>query len=413
MSNAPTALSARAKPRLLGRASAAEHTLRQLLHGVQHGAFVLQDPDGSRQTFGHGDVVATLVVHDRAMFKQCLSGGDIGLAEAFIQGRWACDDLPALLALLMKNRDALDRAVYGSWVGSLLYRLRHVFRRNSKRGSRRNIVAHYDLGNAFYARWLDATMNYSSAWFQGDLGRPMAEAQHAKIDRALDETRVRPGTRLLEIGCGWGSLAERAAQRGAHVVGVTLSDEQLRWGQARLQDAGLGNLATLQLKDYRDLGAHIGFEPYDAVVSIEMVEAVGQAYWSTYFDTVARCLKRDGRACIQSITLRDDLFARYVKSTDFIQQYVFPGGMLPSDSAFRQAARQAGLVVEQALDFGADYAETLRRWRASFLAEAPTIRGQGFGDDFMRLWDFYLAYCQAAFETGNTSVTQFTLRHAP
>jgi cyclopropane-fatty-acyl-phospholipid synthase len=249
-------------------------------------------------------------------------------------------------------------------------------------------------------------MNYSSAWFAGAPEQPLPQAQQAKVARALGECRVAPGQRLLEIGCGWGALAEQAARDGVAVTGVTLSDEQLAYARDRLQRAGLA--ADLRLQDYRD----IADEPFDAIVSIEMFEAVGREYWRGFFDTVRNKLKPGGRACIQSITIRDDLFERYVAGTDFIQQYIFPGGLLPSPSEFRKAARAAGLEVENEIAFGADYAETLKRWRARFLAEEPRVRALGFDTRFVRLWEFYLAYCEAAFAGGNTDVMQFTLRRA-
>ncbi len=351
-------------------------------------------------------------VQDDAVYARVLASGDIGLAEAYLAREWTSPDLVVLLELMMRNREVLERAIYGRWWGGLVHRLVHALHRNSRAGSRKNIEAHYDLGNAFYRLWLDPTMNYSSAWFGGDATRSLPEAQNAKVDRALDEAGVRAGSRVLEIGCGWAALAERAARRGAHLDGVTLSAEQLAWGQRRLQDAGLQPLASLHLRDYRDVGREEGFVPYDAVVSIEMFEAVGREYWAGYFQTLKRCLAPQGRACVQSITIRDDLFERYLRSTDFIQRYVFPGGLLPCASAFRAEAAKAGLVVERELAFGADYARTLHLWRAAFLEALPQVRALGYDETFVRLWDFYLAYCEAAFNTGNTDVRQFTLRHA-
>jgi cyclopropane-fatty-acyl-phospholipid synthase len=226
------------------------------------------------------------------------------------------------------------------------------------------------------------------------------------VRRALDECRVQPGQRVLEIGCGWGGLAEYAARHhGAHVTGVTLSTEQLAFAQNRLRDQGLDSRADLRLQDYRDLADG----PYDAVASIEMFEAVGRQYWPGFFAKLHELLKPGGRACIQSITIRDDLFDRYVDSTDFIQQYIFPGGLLPSPTAFREQAERAGLRIVNELRFGLDYAETLRRWRVRFLAQEAAVRRLRFDSRFMRIWEFYLAYCEAAFATGNTDVMQFTL----
>jgi cyclopropane-fatty-acyl-phospholipid synthase len=249
-------------------------------------------------------------------------------------------------------------------------------------------------------------MNYSSAWFEGDHTQDMAEAQKAKVRRALRMVNAKPGDRVLEIGCGWGALAEAATTEfGAHITGVTLSTEQLAFANARMQSHGVQQRADLRLQDYRD----ISDGPYDAVCSIEMIEAVGQEYWPTYFQTIARMLKPGGRACIQSITIDDALFERYVHSTDFIQQYIFPGGCLPSPSEFRKQAQAVGLQVVDELNFGPDYAETLRRWREAFMAQLQTVRTLKFDDRFIRLWEFYLAYCEAAFDEANIDVIQFTL----
>jgi len=297
--------------------------------------------------------------------------------------------------------------IYGSWWGSLLGRVRHWLNRNSRSGSRKNIHAHYDLGNAFYRLWLDDTMNYSSGWFDGRFEQPLAQAQMAKVRRALQECQVKAGDRVLEIGCGWGAVAEEATARiGAQLVGVTLSTEQLAFAQERMLRVAGPSSADLRLQDYRD----VADGPFDAVVSIEMFEAVGREFWPSYFETVHRQLKPGAKACIQTITIADDLFERYVKSTDFIQQYIFPGGMLPSPQVFREHARRAGLVVEAEMAFGRDYAETLRRWRQAFLAQEAQVRALGFDQRFLRIWEFYLAYCEAAFDTGNTDVMQFTLR---
>jgi cyclopropane-fatty-acyl-phospholipid synthase len=338
-----------------------------------------------------------------------LRSGDIGFAETFIAGDWAANDLVALLQLCIANREAMDSVVYGTWWGNLIHRVRHLFNRNSRTGSKRNIHAHYDLGNPFYKLWLDESMTYSSAWFDGDLLQDTASAQQAKMRRALAECQVQPGQHVLEIGCGWGGLAECAVRDfGARVTGVTLSAEQLAFGQQRLAAAGFAGQATLRFQDYRD----IADGPFDAIVSIEMFEAVGREYWAGYFKTLHDQLKPGGRACIQSITIADALFDRYVAGTDFIQQYIFPGGLLPCPRAFREEAARAGLQVERELAFGADYAETLRRWRQDFLHQDTQVRGLGFDTRFMHTWEFYLAYCEAAFASGNTDVMQFTLRRA-
>ncbi len=389
-------------------APAAARAVFRLLQGLKHGSLDVQMPDGSSAHFGmrsQDGPRAAIRLRNWNACAAALRSGDIGFAESYIAGDWTTPDLTALLKLFIANRDDVESIVYGSWWGSLLYRVKHLFNRNSKSGSKKNIHAHYDLGNEFYRLWLDPTMNYSSAWFEGDFAKPMPDAQHAKVRRALREAGVKQGDRVLEIGCGWGALAECAAREfGATVTGVTLSREQLEWGQKRLADAGLSG--ELRFQDYRD----IADGPFDAIASIEMFEAVGREYWPSFFATVHQQLKPGGKACIQSITIAEQYFERYVKSTDFIQQYIFPGGLLPNDREFRRAAARAGLVVERAFAFGPDYAETLRRWRADFLARVEPVRRLGFDPAFVRTWDFYLAYCEAAFDTGDTNVVQYTLR---
>ena len=340
-----------------------------------------------------------------------LKSGDIGFAESFIAGDWSTPNLTELLKVFSANRQEVDAMIFGTWFGRFLYRVKHLLHHNSRANSRKNIHAHYDLGNAFYSLWLDDSMNYSSAWFEGDLSRPLPAAQNAKVRRALDMAGVKPGDRVLEIGCGWGALAEQATvSRGASVVGVTLSTEQLAFANARMQGLGVstghGKRADLRLQDYRD----IKDEPFDAICSIEMVEAVGQAYWPEYFSSVSRLLKPGGRACVQSIVIDDALFDRYVASTDFIQQYIFPGGCLPCPREFRRQAKAAGLEVVDEFAFGADYAETLRRWRDAFLARKAEVVTLGFDERFLRIWEFYLAYCEAAFDTGDINLVQYTLQ---
>jgi cyclopropane-fatty-acyl-phospholipid synthase len=397
-------------------APAAAHIIFHLLQKIVHGALDVQLPDGCLIQFRapeknepHTADRALIRLHNWNLCHAALRSGDIGFAETFIAGDWTTPDLPTLLRFLIANRNAIDTCIYGTWWGSLWYRIRHGFHRNTRKGSQKNIHAHYDLGNAFYRLWLDPTMHYSSAWFEGQNPSKvdLVEAQNAKVRRALTECGIQAGQRLLEIGCGWGGLAETAVREfDAKVTGVTLSHEQWVWACDRLQAAGLS--ADLRKQDYRDI--HDG--PYDAIVSIEMFEAVGRAYWPQFFKTLGHQLKTGGRACIQSITIRDDLFERYTKSTDFIQQYIFPGGLLPSVSAFHEAAKKEGLKIIRQLEFGLDYAETLRRWRQRFLKADQMVRQQGFDHRFMRIWDFYLSYCEAAFDKGNTSVWQFTLCHA-
>jgi cyclopropane-fatty-acyl-phospholipid synthase len=392
----------------LQSAPMAARRVLQLLEKIEHGTLTVQFPDRSSKVYGNGSLPhAALSLSNWNVFAASMKSGDIGFAETYIAGDWRTPSLSDLLRVMIQNRRAVEDLIYGSWLGRMVYRVRHLLNRNHKANSRKNIHAHYDLGNAFYELWLDDTMNYSSALFEGDFSLSMQEAQRAKVRRALQATDVAQGSRVLEIGCGWGALAEMATvDMGAHVTGVTLSTEQLAFAKARMKWNGKEDQADLRLQDYRD----IDDGPYDAVCAIEMVEAVGQEYWPTYFQTVSKLLKPGGKACIQSIVIDDALFDRYVKSTDFIQQYIFPGGCLPSPSEFRRQARLAGLEVIDELKFGPDYAETLRRWRHAFMAQESQVLTLGFDTQFLRTWEFYLAYCEAAFDETNTDVIQFTLQ---
>ena len=388
---------------------AAARTVLKLLQRLAHGSLAVQLPDGSMQFFGtHGaQPHAALRLNNWSACSAALKSGDIGFAESYIAGDWATPNLTELLRVLVANRKQVEDVVYGSWAGRLLYRLKHLLNRNTKANSQKNIHAHYDLGNAFYALWLDDTMNYSSALFAGDLSQTMQQAQHAKVRRALSMAGVTPGSRVLEIGCGWGALAEMATTEfGACVTGVTLSTEQLAFAQARMARLGTANSAYLRLQDYRD----ISDAPFDAICSIEMVEAVGREYWPTYFQALHKLLKPGGRACVQSIVIDDALFDRYLTSTDFIQQYIFPGGCLPCPREFRAQAQAAGFDVVDEFAFGHDYAETLRRWRETFMHEKQQVLANGFDERFIRIWEFYLAYCEAAFAENNTDVVQYTLQ---
>ena len=404
---APRAASALAPARLPANIPASARTALRLLARLQHGALTVQLPDGSVQHFGPGGgTVAAITLKNWNVFAAALKSGDIGFAESYIAGDWTTPHLTDLLKLFIANRQQVEGVIYGTWAGRLLYRIKHLLNRNTRANSQKNIHAHYDLGNAFYALWLDETMNYSSAWFEGRLDGDLSAAQHAKVRRALTLAGVAPGSRVLEIGCGWGALAEMATTEfGATLTGVTLSTEQLDFARQRMARLGVGSQADLRLQDYRD----IQDGPYDAICSIEMIEAVGQEYWPTYFQSVQRLLKPGGRACIQSIVIDDALFDRYTRSTDFIQQYIFPGGCLPCPREFRRQAQAAGLRVVDELAFGLDYAETLRRWHERFVAQRTHILQQGFDQRFLHIWEFYLAYCEAAFTMGNINLVQYTL----
>jgi cyclopropane-fatty-acyl-phospholipid synthase len=392
-------------------APAAARTCLRLLQKLQHGTLILHCPDGTVLRYGRPEdthpLTASLHVHHWRVCASALKSGDIGFAESYIAGDWSTPNLTNLLRVFIANRREVEDMVYGTWLGRMAYRIKHLLNRNTKANSQKNIHAHYDLGNRFYQLWLDSTMNYSSAWFEADYSQSLPAAQHAKVRRALRMVQLKPGDQLLEIGCGWGALVEKATlEFGAQVTGVTLSTEQLAFAQQRMAHLGLGAQTQLRLQDYRD----IQDASFDAICSIEMLEAVGQSYWPTYFQTVARLLKPGGLACVQSIVIDDALFARYVDSTDFIQQYIFPGGCLPCPAEFKRQAQAAGLQVVDEFAFGKDYAETCRRWRSDFAAQRAQVLAQGFDERFIRIWEFYLAYCEAAFEETNIDVVQYTLR---
>ncbi len=372
----------------------------EVLEGLQGDFLEIAMPDGNNYRFGQGPSGVVLHVRDEAVFRKVLARGDIGLAEAYLDGDWDTTDLSRLLTLLAQNHERLRSVVYGRWFHLLTARLRHWLNRNSRSGSKRNIMAHYDLGNEFYSLWLDPSMTYSSALYRWEGKDDLINAQQSKYRRILQRLQAKPGQRVLEVGCGWGGFAELAQRQGLAVTGLSLSPTQLAWARARVPEA------DLRLQDYRDT-----CEPFDHVVSIEMFEAVGERWWPAYFKTVARALKPDGRAMIQTITIRDELFSIYRRSTDFIQQYIFPGGMLPSCVAFRREAARAGLVVSDEYAFGEDYARTLSEWRQSFERHWPRIAALGFDEKFRRMWRFYLSYSEAGFRSGNIDVVQFEIRH--
>jgi len=378
----------------------------KLLKRLTHGSLKLVDPQGSSLHFGQTSTSlhAELHIHDWRAAGLILRQGDVGFAESLRRGWVDSPNLLALFTLAMRN-EQVSEAVDGHWWALVLKKLSHwVLKDNSRRGSRRNILSHYDVGNSFYRLWLDPSMTYSSAWFEGDLTRTLQTAQDAKYDRILNQLQATPGQTVLEVGCGWGGFAERAARRGLNVVGITLSDAQLEWGKQRMSDAGLQQQVDLRLQDYRDVP-----ERFDHIVSIEMFEAVGLLHWPSYFQMLARCLKSGGRAVVQTIDIVDQRFDAYRRGTDFIQQFIFPGGMLPSPTRFKKDCETAGLQVHETLSFGLDYAETLKRWAQQFEQAISAIREQGYDDAFIRIWRMYLAYCEAGFREQRTDVKQWTL----
>ena len=389
-------------------------TLLSLLSQLSSGHLKMVLPDGNIREFGHksDSLHAEIQILDWSVFKQVLSHGDIGFAESYIRGEWNTPDLKAILELAIRNRTILEKAIYGSWYGSILYRIRHWLRDNSKTGSRKNIHAHYDLGNAFYTLWLDPTMSYSSAWFSEGEKQSLADAQRAKISRILQSLNTKPGDHILEIGCGWGGVMEEALRSNTAITGLTLSTEQKAFAEDRLKkvqsQVEYSKPFEVRLQDYRDCQ-----EQFDGIASVEMFEAVGEKHWPEYFQTIAKCLKPSSKACIQTIVIAEELFERYRHNTDFIQQYVFPGGMLPSRMSFKESAAKAGLQIEGEFAFGADYAKTLCLWRDNFNQKLDEVHSLGFDEAFIRLWNFYLMYCAAGFAERNIDVVQFTLSHQP
>ncbi len=386
----------------------------KLLESLQAGRLEITLPDATKKVFvgkTRSDcLMAQITIHDLQAIETAVARGDIGFGEGYMQGLWSTPCLTTLLRLFAANRTATERLIFGQWWATLWDQLQHLLRANRKSQARKNIAAHYDLGNDFYSLFLDPTMTYSSALFdrQADDENEidLQAGQLRKIDRAIEQMgvdRLGAQARFLEVGCGWGGLANRLLERTqASYVGLTLSPEQQKWARNVL--ARHGSRADVRLQDYRDI-----HEQFDGIVSIEMFEAVGETYWDTYFNAIAKNLKPSGRAVIQTITIDEGLFKRYRKSTDFIQQYIFPGGMLPSPSEFERRAKAQGLMVADVFYFGQDYAKTLALWAKNFNSKQGVVQSQGFSAEFCRMWQFYLSYCEAGFAENNINVAQFTL----
>lgn len=381
----------------------------RLLSTVQAGRLELRLPDGSRQV-AQGERAgpsASIEIHRWRALARLAGAGDIGLASAYRDGDWSSDDLVALLEFGLANESAWASTLAGSRLARMFARVLHRRHDNTRRGSRRNIAFHYDLGNAFYRQWLDADLIYSSALYRGD-ETSLEAAQAAKLERIVELLQVDTldaSSSTLEIGCGWGALALALARRQpGRVTGLTLSTEQLAHARERVREAGVDARVDLRLQDYRDVeGRH------DRIVSIEMLEAVGEAWWPTYFDTLRERLKPGGRAVIQVITIADSQFESYRRGADFIQRFIFPGGMLPSPGALRAQIDRAGLALAGAETFGESYARTLVEWRRRFEAAWPSIAPLGFDESFRRLWRYYLCYCEAGFHAGRVDVGLYVI----
>lgn len=388
----------------------APDNLRLALKGLgrlKYGRLSLTFPHGSQWIINgarpgpHGEAI----IHDWNALRRVLSSGDIGLADAYIAGEIDTPDLTAFLSVCSVNFDAIRHLAVGraltQWFNTLKHRL---INKNSRAGSRRNILAHYDLGNSFYELWLDPSMTYSSALF-AEPGASLEDAQLEKYRRIARQIGAAPGKHILEIGSGWGGFAQVAAKEfGAKVTSLTISKAQHVYANERMRKAGLAQQVEIRMQDYRDVDG-----AFDGVASIEMFEAVGEEYWPAYFGKIAEILKPDGKAALQIITIDDKLFHGYRKRADFIQHYIFPGGMLPSPGKLVEQTRQAGLTIHDAHMFARDYARTLRIWRERFDQAWDDVSKLEFDEPFRRLWRFYLSYCEAGFSTGRIDVGQFTL----
>jgi cyclopropane-fatty-acyl-phospholipid synthase len=389
---------------------AAAKLLYRVLNNIDCGTLTFTSPEGETTNFTgkHDGPHAELRFADWGVAGEVLKSADIGLAECYRDGRLFTSNLTAFLELCALNDAALGNVFYGKPLVAMFFRLKHMLRSNTRRGSKKNIAAHYDLSNDFYKLWLDETMTYSSALFDGNHGRSLAEAQTAKYERILQVLNPSPEQTILEIGCGWGGFAEHAVRtRRVKVHGITLSREQLAFASARIAKAGLADNVTLEFIDYRDVKAQ-----FDHIVSIEMFEAVGERFWPTYFKTVRDRLKVGGSAVIQAITIDQRAFERYRATSDFIREFIFPGGMLAPVDRFVADATAQGLVAGEPYLFGKDYGETLRRWHDRVNTEVERIKPLGFDDKFLQLWRFYLSYCEAGFRAGRTDVMQIQLTRA-
>ena len=390
----------------LARMPASLSVAAMILSRLPRGQLDMTLPDGRtlRFTGKEPGPHAELIVHDPKFVRQVLAKGDIGFAEVFMDGKVDSPDMPALLQYFNANWEDAGKLTIGSRLAGFFANLRKMMRSNTKKGSKRNILAHYDLGNDFYSSWLDPSMTYSSAIFSSP-EQSLHNAQLSKYRSIARNLKLKPGDHVLEIGSGWGGFAEVAAKEyGARVTSVTISDAQHAYARKRIADAGLSDQVEIVMRDYRDV---IG--QFDAVASIEMFEAVGEEYWPSYFNKIAEVLKPGGRAALQIITIDGQYFEEYRRRADFIQTYIFPGGMLPSPQRLKEESQRAGMAFATDQMFGRDYARTLDEWAKRFDLAWDKIRGGKFDESFRRLWLYYLAYCSAGFRTGRIDVGQFVL----
>ena len=380
----------------------------EIAQQLEKGRLDVELPDGRlfRADSGQPGHVAMIKIHDPDVFTRLVREGYLGFCEAYMDGAWSSPDLQAFMDLLNAGNDDMYNGYPGQWLVQSYEKLRFWMQRNHKTQARKNISYHYDLGNNFYETWLDDTMTYSSALFEDGPQQSLEAAQTAKYASMVDQMGAQPGDHVLEIGCGWGGFAEYAAkERGLKVTGLTISEEQFNYAKQRIEGAGLSGRVEFKLQDYRDERGS-----YDGIASIEMFEAVGEKYWPAYFQTVKERLKPGKSATLQIITVHDARWEVYRNEVDFIQKYIFPGGMLPSPRVLRQQVEKAGLGVERSIEFGSSYDLTLRRWYETFNEKWDQIAAMGFDTRFRRMWNFYLTSCAAAFDSGNCDVTQITVR---
>ncbi len=397
--------------RTSNRLPRAAKLFHSLLHRLDCGTLTFTSPEGITTHFRgtRAGPAADIRFDDWGVATATFKSAEIGLAECYRDGRVHTSDLTAFLMLCAENQRALEQIFYGKPLVALLFRIKHMLRFNTRANAKKNIHAHYDLSNDFYRLWLDESMSYSSAVFDGDHNRTMEAAQTAKYQRILDILNPAPGQTILEIGCGWGGFAEYAARtRDVKVTGITLSTAQMAFARQRIAGAGLSALVDLQLIDYRDVRGQ-----FDFVVSIEMFEAVGERFWPVFFDTLHARLKPGGRAMVQTITIAEDVFSRYRQTSDFIREVIFPGGMLPPIPRFIELSHASGLTAGEPYRFGIDYAATVKWWRDRVNEKSTLIKPLGFDERFLQLWRFYLCYCEAGFRNGRTDVMQIELTRAP
>lgn len=382
--------------------------LLKVLQNLQAGVLNLTLPDGSTHRFtgSNAGPEADMTIHTQRGLRRIMTDGKMGFCEAFMLGEASSQKLADLVELAVIQNDYVEERLQFSWLKTMMRQITHRLRRNSREGSRRNIAFHYDLGNSFYAKWLDGSMTYSSAIYEDD-DADLLDAQQAKYRRLANLVDIQPGDKVLEIGCGWGGFAEYVGHHyDAEVTAITISQEQYDFACERIRKAGLDNKVTISLTDYRDLD-----QTFDKIVSIEMFEAVGEAYWPVYFETLSRSLSKGGRAALQVITIDDAIFESYRNDGDFIQHYIFPGGMLPSMEVLESPIHNAGLKLVDAEGFGLHYARTLKEWRERFVTAWPEIVEYGFDNRFRRMWELYLAYCEGGFRGGSIDVKQMLLVH--